>query len=340
MLSITELVESKGYKNFMRYVYGWGASVVLVGALFKIQHLPGAAVMLTIGLLVEALIFFFSAFEPLHEELDWTLVYPELAGLSDEFEEEDQVRKFDRAHDMPQVVGIPVGGAVGDVPNGISVGGGFIGGGSQSALTKFDQMLINAEIGPELFERLSAGLNNLSESASKLTDLSNAGVAAKEFAAKVSSASNSVSILDDTYKKSSEVLKESVNTLSDSYIKTAVTFNASNEQLTESYSSFANKLTSEIETIGNQGSAYAEKLGTLNLNLATLNTSYELQIQNSKQYIESVKEYYVGIEGIAQNLTKTVENTAKLNDGVQKLEQNVASLNSIYGNMLSSLNFK
>jgi len=341
MLSITELVESKGYKNFMRYVYGWGASVVLIGALFKIQHLPGAAIMLTIGLLVEALIFFFSAFEPLHEELDWTLVYPELAGLSDEFEEDDQVRKFDRAHDIPQVVGVPVGGAIGDASLGMPVAGGaFVGGGSTSALAKFDQMLVNAEIGPELFERLSAGLNNLSESASKLTDLSNTGIVAKEFADRMASASNSVAVLDDTYKKSSEVLKESVSTLSDSYIKTAETFNKSSEQLSSSYTAFANKLTAEIDTVGSKGSAYAEKLGVLNTNLATLNTSYELQIQNSKQYIESAKEYYIGMDGIAQNLTKTVENTAKLNDGVQKLEQNVASLNSIYGNMLSSLNFK
>ena len=85
-MSIAELTESEGYKKFMGKVYGFGASIVLVGALFKIQHYPGASPMLVVGLLTEALIFFFSAFEPLHEELDWTLVYPELAGL-DEIEE-------------------------------------------------------------------------------------------------------------------------------------------------------------------------------------------------------------------------------------------------------------
>ena len=85
-MSISELVESEGYKKFMGKLYGWGASVVIIGALFKIQHYPGASPMLVVGLSVEALIFFFSAFEPLHEEIDWTLVYPELAGL-DEIEE-------------------------------------------------------------------------------------------------------------------------------------------------------------------------------------------------------------------------------------------------------------
>ena len=82
-MGLAELTQSSGWKKFMAKLYGWGASVVIVGALFKIMHFTGAGVMLTVGLGIEALIFFFSAFEPLHEELDWTLVYPELAGMTD-----------------------------------------------------------------------------------------------------------------------------------------------------------------------------------------------------------------------------------------------------------------
>ena len=67
----------------MAKLYGIGASIVILGALFKIQHIPGGGLMITLGLATEAIIFFFSAFEPLHEELDWTLVYPELAGMTD-----------------------------------------------------------------------------------------------------------------------------------------------------------------------------------------------------------------------------------------------------------------
>lgn len=71
-------------KKMMNMVYGLGASVVLVGALFKILHFSigplTGGVMLTIGLLTEALIFAYSAFEPVDEDLDWTKVYPELAG--------------------------------------------------------------------------------------------------------------------------------------------------------------------------------------------------------------------------------------------------------------------
>ncbi|MFN6081454.1 MAG: gliding motility protein GldL, partial [Bacteroidota bacterium] len=77
--------ESMAFKKIMAKVYGFGAAIVIVGALFKIMHWPGANPMLIVGLGTEAMIFFISAFEPLHKEIDWSIVYPELAGIeSDE----------------------------------------------------------------------------------------------------------------------------------------------------------------------------------------------------------------------------------------------------------------
>jgi len=67
-------------KKVMNFAYGMGAAVVIVGALFKIQHWTGASTMLIIGLLTEAAIFGLSAFDAPDVELDWSLVYPELAG--------------------------------------------------------------------------------------------------------------------------------------------------------------------------------------------------------------------------------------------------------------------
>lgn len=77
---MSSFLQSKKGKSLLNYAYGWGASIVIIGALFKIRHLPGADFMLTLGLGTEALIFFISAFEKPHEELDWSLVYPELSG--------------------------------------------------------------------------------------------------------------------------------------------------------------------------------------------------------------------------------------------------------------------
>jgi len=72
------ITEARWYKALMPKLYGWGAAVVILGALFKIEHLPGASYMLIAGLGLEAIIFFFSAFEKVHAEPEWERVYPEL----------------------------------------------------------------------------------------------------------------------------------------------------------------------------------------------------------------------------------------------------------------------
>ena len=81
--SLENVTEAKWYKLMMPKLYGWGAAIVILGALFKIEHYPGAGTMLAVGLGLESIIFFFSAFEKQPSEPDWTLVYPELANMED-----------------------------------------------------------------------------------------------------------------------------------------------------------------------------------------------------------------------------------------------------------------
>jgi gliding motility-associated protein GldL len=182
-MSISELVESEGYKKFMAKVYGFGASIVLVGALFKIQHYPGASIMLIIGLLVEALIFFFSAFEPPHEDIDWTLVYPELAGL-DEIEETI-------------------------IPESKQSKG-------KTAIERFDELLQNAEAGPGLFDKLGKGLNNLSTTVSNMSDITNATVATETYAKSVKGAASSVDSLSASFSKSADAINSTANVVATS----------------------------------------------------------------------------------------------------------------------------
>ena len=135
--------ESKKWKTSMNFVYGFGAAIVIVGALFKILHWPGANAMLTIGLLTEAGIFIISAFEPVHMDPDWSLVYPELAGG-------EPTMKKDKS------------------------------GGSVSQ--QLDSLLSQAKIGPELIESLGTGLLSLSNNVKDMSSISNAAVATKEYA--------------------------------------------------------------------------------------------------------------------------------------------------------------
>lgn len=101
-MGLSELTHSHKWRATMNYFYSIGASVVLLGALFKLEHWTGGATMLMIGMSCEALIFFLSAFEPMVETPDWTKVYPQL-NPDYEFEEELETpartsREIGRAH--------------------------------------------------------------------------------------------------------------------------------------------------------------------------------------------------------------------------------------------------
>ena len=82
------MAQSKSTKKIFNMAYGIGAAIVILGALFKIQHISigplTGGLMLTIGMDVEALVFAISAFEPIEDDLDWTKVYPELGDAEEE----------------------------------------------------------------------------------------------------------------------------------------------------------------------------------------------------------------------------------------------------------------
>ena len=191
-MSLAELVQSSGWKNFIAKLYGLGASVVIIGALFKIQHWPLAGTMLTIGLCTEAVIFFFSAFEPLHEEIDWSLVYPELAGISD-----DEIPQGDRARGV--AAGFAAGGAIG-------------GGAGSVALAKFDEMLEKAEITPDLFQKLGVGMKKLSESTSNINAMGDVSAASSKYANTVHSATENLGRLSDSYQSTARLINETSST--------------------------------------------------------------------------------------------------------------------------------
>jgi gliding motility-associated protein GldL len=192
-MSLAELVQSSGWKNFIAKLYGLGASVVIIGALFKIQHWPLAGFMLTLGLLTEAVIFFFSAFEPLHEEIDWSLVYPELAGIP-----EDETAE------------LPSHGKYRGAGGG---GGGGIGGGAGSvALAKFDEMLEKAEITPDLFQKLGVGMKKLGETAANFNTMGDVSAASTKYMSTINAANDSLGKLSESYQATTKVINETGST--------------------------------------------------------------------------------------------------------------------------------
>lgn len=163
---------SKGWKVFMAKLYGFGAAVVIVGALFKIMHWPFAGPMLVVGLSTEALIFIFSAFEPIHEDPNWELVYPELAlGHSDDLDH----------------AAVPAGKA-----------------GKGTGITdQLDKMLEEAKIDGQLLERLGDGMRALGENAAQLKGVTSAAAATDSYVSSLQAASDKVSSLSEAYERAS-----------------------------------------------------------------------------------------------------------------------------------------
>lgn len=156
-------VNSRRWKNNMAKLYGWGAAVVILGALFKILHWQGADYMLIVGLGTESIIFFFSAFEKPHEEVDWSLVYPELAGM-----EGDDDKKKKKSNLTPT--------------------------------QELDNMLEEAKIDGALIESLGQGLTNFGEAASKLNETIEAAAATQQYNEEVAKAAKNMESLNALYE--------------------------------------------------------------------------------------------------------------------------------------------
>jgi gliding motility-associated protein GldL len=164
----------------MAKVYGIGAAIVIVGALFKIIHLKFANELLIVGLLTEAGIFFLSAFEKPHVDYDWSLVYPELAQA-----EEVKTKKAV----APKMEG--------------------------TVTQQLDQMMAEAKVGPELIASLGDGLRNFGDRVAAISSAADITSSSNEFAAKLQAASKSVEGLSSSYANVSETMQAFSDSLAD-----------------------------------------------------------------------------------------------------------------------------
>jgi gliding motility-associated protein GldL len=338
-MGLYALVRTRQYRNFMAKLYGLGAAVVIIGALFKINHYPGADYMLIVGLGTESMIFFFSAFEPPHVEPDWSLVYPELAGI---FHEGDDGKPGQK---------------------------------SNSGTQELDKMLEDAKIGPELIESLGEGLRHLTDTTSKLTNVSNAAVANDQFVSTMKTATDSVSVLNESYKKTAKSLDQNVNateehlsniqsatknaaSLSHAYaqasetIKDEISLNkefsasiinatVSTNKFVEKYSESADLLAKTSEALNasaHEETNYNKQLQKISSNLSALNALYELHLQGSNEQMESTGKVNETLNKLTAKLNESIEKTSEFKQEVEAFSKNIAALNKVYGNMLSAMN--
>ncbi len=334
------ILRSRFYKKFMARMYGWGASVVILGALFKINHYPYADEFLLVGLSVEALIFFLSAFEAPHVEPDWSIVYPELI----EFYHGDGIGKINEIRRPTQ---------------------------------QLDALLKNANIDEKIISRLGEGLNKLGDTTSQLGDLTNAAVASNNYAENIQAATESATDLNNAYKKTSEslyhsaeasqqhseklgeaaknsaelagvyrdtseALKSELNATTEfsEHIKSA---SKSAKELADKYKASTEKIVQSADALdfsGIEGNSYNEELRKISDTLSSLNNLYQKQLESSNQQIESSVQLQETMNNFLANLMDSADKMITYKHNMDQLNEKMAALNEVYSNMLNAMTVK
>jgi len=249
----------KFYQNVAPIITGLGASVVILGALFKIMHWPGAGLMLIIGLGTEAVLFALFAFAPAAADPDWTIVYPELA---DDESGTPHVKESDRAN-------------------------------PKNLTNKLGDMMESAGLNQDAISKLSNGFKSLTDSVGSMTDLSNAAVASNEYASNVKVASKSILEMNKSYATTVEAMSSMANATTDakeyhsqvqSITKNLGALNAvyemelqdANNHL-KAMNKFYGNLSSAMEAMSDASKdtqQFKQELSKLTNNLTSLNTVY------------------------------------------------------------------
>jgi gliding motility-associated protein GldL len=253
-------LNSTFYPKLAPVITGVGAAVVILGALFKIMHWPGAAPMLIVGLGTEAVLFLLFAFAPQPTEPDWTIIYPELGADAHGTTHLPKVEK------KKEVSGVT---------------------------KKLDEMLTEANISPESLQKLGAGFESLTNTVSQIGTIANAAVASDEYSKNVVVATSTIQELNKAYSTTVSAMSSMADSSTDAkqyhvqvqnITKNLSALNAVYElELQDvnvhlkSINKFYGSLSSVIENVteaGTEAQVFKSELTRLTSNLSSLNNIY------------------------------------------------------------------
>lgn len=297
-------------KVMLNYAYSWGASIVILGALFKLTHLPGANLMLWIGMGTEVLVFFVSAFDRPYKAYKWESVFPniKISGSSDDTEKE----RTDVAENKNAEIGsknlvealetsintnrkVAENSVCSTQPVGTSAGMmGSVG------------TVIVGDISAHNGENVSAGIS--AEVASNSPEIADATAI---YLAKLQTMADSL----ERFNSATNSLSEVSDTLLKSY---------------KSISDNSDSITSNSE-------GYVEQMQSLNRNLMGLNTIYEIQLKSISSQIDTIDKVNIGLSRIKEMYEGSTGNSEKFNAEAEKMAQQIEELNNVYARMLKAM---
>ena len=264
--------ESKKGKKQMNYIYSIGAAVVIIGALFKILHLPGGDIVIGVGLGTEAFIFVISAFEPVHMDLKWDRVYPELAENAD--------------------------------PSMFSKSNGQANSNEKAFSEKLDKLFIDAKLDVAKIEKFGTGLDKFSIATQGLVKVVDANKNAQSYSDQLAIAANHMSTLNNYYATHAEQTA-SQGEISKSFMKAAESSSNYGKELTkaaEQVHSMNNMYGEQIKNMNAQVSASGDMVKNIAVSVEDAKLMH-VQVKELTGNLTSLNNVYGGMLS-AMNVNK------------------------------------
>lgn len=316
-------MESYNGKVIMNYIYSWGASVVILGTLFKLTHLPGANVMLFVGMGTEVFVFFISAFDKPFKSYKWETVFPQIkiAGQKD---------KEPADESQAPAAGIPVPGidpnsaiAAANAINALNNAATNMGAAPQPAAGTAPAV---APAAPVQQAAASTPQPGMAYQGGMQTVVIGGGqqapAASKEQVEEIKNASEAYL---NSLKDMSEALEK--------FKSTTTTLANVSESLASSYKIISDN--SGNITANTQG--YVYQMENLNRNLTGLNTIYDLQLRSISSQLDTIKQMNDGLTKIREMFANSTENSEKFHEETERMAHQIEELNAVYARMLHAM---
>ena len=290
-------LKSDSGQRFFNMAYSFGAAIVILGALFKILHMPWGNTILTIGMATEVLMFVLTAFDKPEKEYHWEEVFPVLASQDPE-----------------------------DRPDFNTGGGIFIGGAGGSGEGGYEGGDINVSIGEaKSAVGLPQGVNLSEEDTMSLS----------ESIAKMAAASDQLSRMAELTDATQQYLSQMAG-ISEQMQKLQATTTALNEvsqTLLNSYKA----ITDNSQNISQSSTGYVDQMQALNQNISGLNTIYEIQLKSISSQLDNIDRVNRGLKDIRDMYEKSAAESAHYYDETEKMARYMKQLNSVYEKMVKAM---
>lgn len=291
------LSSEKG-KRVLNFCYSWGASIVILGAMFKLLHLPYANQILFVAMITEAAVFFISAFERPNDEYHWEDVFPVLKSKNPlDRPNLDKMEGGNTASINSPISGIQGGINTGNFAN--------VSAGSNAAAS------LGLDVTEDDTKNLSESIKKLSGAAEQISKMAELTEATQKYLEQLSAMSEQMS----RFSQVTNSLTQASDTLLNSY----------------------KSITDNSDGITRNSTGYVQQMESLNRNVSDLNAIYESQLKSISMQIEHIEQINAGLNRIKEMYNNSVVDSTLFRSETEKMTQQLMQLNQVYSRLLQAM---